>query len=316
MRPAIYKIPILAYLALSLSSCNYTYKGSNLIFPKDSHAGMSFGKLGFESNGAVGQFGVVDGKGINNEYQQSLIIAEENYHKKGQWRGEYDFVQIVDLRLYNGWNNWLALQVGGSSYLSRFNIGEELEKRDINILNNTDIKHYRVDFRIMESSCSSPPAYLHLVLDSLDDFKNDNPIIDANLRNAKGKRWVVDKILDINGTDVTNHPDWDCYNDNIYTFLKRSVVRYETGPKTCDVDQALEDLGLQKVFQSYKITPERLDFNNPGKISMTFKAPPGNNLGLEDYKVEIMSSDYNSAVFRISNKNGGQADLHLIPEEG
>lgn len=83
----------------------------------------------------------------------------------------------TDVRLDNGWNNWrdeLAHR-GVSSFRDKYYIDKDTEEQF-----GTDTyvkKHYQ----IKRSDCTSPPAYLHLILDSLNDFSGVSP----------SKSWAV-----------------------------------------------------------------------------------------------------------------------------
>lgn len=158
-------------------------------------------------------------------------------------------------------------------------------------------------------SATSPPAYLHLALNSLTET---SPRQDGIW--AIHKTWVVDTIKDLNGAIVTNDPDWVCYSDNEYDFRKNSTVLYRPGTNICPADQLLDDKGLSEVWINYTIRSEFRDFDNPGKISMEFKVPEPAKEFIDDFSVEIMYSDFNRAVFRISKDTGEQADLILSPQ--
>lgn len=114
---------------------------------------------------------------------------------------------------------------------------------------------------------------------------------------------------DLNGLDVTNDSKWQCYNDNRYNFKKSSIVAYDTRAKRCDIDNTLLSSNISVIYQPFEIFSENEDFNNPGKITLVFK---DDDSGSEIYSMEIRFSDFDKAIFRVSNSLGEKADLHLI----
>lgn len=322
---------ILTTLSLSvfLNSCDDNYYGTYIEYPEGAYVGVASKTSCYNQQQNIRNIATVDywqgvtGATASNSagFSKRLITSTLNYSNYETEFGEdpvlvapvsliFYNLKVVDLRLANGWNNWREANIHGENMLSNYKTEE-----DVLVDFTSEYASYRTTYTIPASSCINPPAYLHLVLDNIDDFKSNSDLLRFSNTDIKAKKWVVEKILDLNGVDVTNDPDWDCYNDNVYTFAKNLSVKYETGDKTCeDVDDFLRDNGLQNVYQSFTITPERVDFDDPGKISLTFNAPP-TDPELKDYEIEILSSDFESAVFRISKENGDQADLYLIPEE-
>jgi hypothetical protein len=219
----------------------------------------------------------------------------------------------VEVRAGNGWSNLGDLFSIGTEYGSsiKYTSVTKVEPSEFNSSNdNSD--HTYTDYYITKSMLTSPPAYLHLTLDSIFDIRVSPGFAVAPL---KFKEWQVDKIMS-NGADVTNAAGWSCYADNLYTFRKNGSVKYEPGLVSCDIDQTLADNDLQSIFLNFTLEPEFLDFDNPGKISLSFDIPtlkPGVQLDPEDFTFEILSSDFQSAVFKITNGSGESAELHLVP---
>lgn len=292
-----------------LSSCtDYTW-ADYLRTPKSSYAAVSSGKNAFYTQ-EPNAFEILPysidpaSKGFN----ETMILSHEEFPNSNAIFVIYSTWAISDVRLHNGWNTWRTQINLKYPQNLEFPISDSNTSKTVG---RTTFYYERDFYTVNPSNCTSPPAYLHLVLDSINDFKPG-----ISLFEIKSKAWKVVKIEDINGLDVTNSPGWKCYNDNIYTFRKNSTVRYEPGLDACDDDLELKNKGLENIFLDFTITaPDFFDFDNPGKIIMEIAAPPLASDLVEDYTMEIISSDFSSAVFRISNSSGQQADLHLVPDE-
>ena len=140
---------------------------------------------------------------------------------------------------------------------------------------------------------SSPPAHLHFVLDSWDEFTpNTRP----------EKTWEVTKVVDADGKDLSQDPDWFYYVDNRMTFQKTQTFVFIPGQLRSD--EELDLFGTlqdhEKLYGTYKFS----DFNAGGDLILTLSFP--------DFKEDltVVSSDYNSVVLRGEHK-GKVGVVHL-----
>lgn len=246
-----------------------------------------YGSAGFSSNVFAGAKVVKNGKGENES------IGSNDYYSR-----YYYSYGAVETRLLNGWSNWKSLHKNQYQNTKRSE--------------SVDCDHYYY-YYVDASECTSPPTYLHLVLDSLADTKA------GTYRNTdywysdyiKGKEWVVTELVDSTGADLANDPDWACFMDNYYAFLKDGKVIYYPGATQCDGE---ESLGGHIVLY-YTISSENLDHNNPGKITMTLSGPDvSEDIDYNDFGIEIIASDFDEIKGIIKNSNGGSATITIQPK--
>ena len=229
----------------------------------------------------------------------SVLCILQNSSQGDTWFG-------TEIRIANGWNNW-------RDFHNNNQIKGQLVTRN-ELVHTEESEEFKADiFEVSGAYATSPPAYLHLSLRSLTDLSSDGTDDETMFFGSKSKAWRVNRI-EKDGVDITNDLDWACYNDNEYVFSKTGKVKYSPGLSTCDVDQAIANEGLTNVWFNYAIEPEELNYEDPGKITLTFTSS-AEVLGysFDDFVIEIIESDFNSAVFRVTNGLGEQADLYMVP---
>lgn len=288
---------------LALGSCTCTRKkrsGERIIYPNDLYIAIG----NYNSIKDNGDDDLMDSILHGVPYEGDLLAQYVGYNDL--FHSEFDSYRIswpmVDIRRKDGWNTWFQQMAHGSRYKWRYTTAKTVIFRT-----SGEFEFEGKEFAFSKNQCIDPPAYLHLVVDSVNDFGR------REYSRVKRKRWVVDKILDLNGADVTNSPKWDCYSDNIYTFRKNLTVKYETGEKLCDVDQGLGDANLQDVYQAYYIDlPDYIDQSNPGDQFLILRIPD-NDIITKEFTTKIISSSFNHAIFQIEHEDGELVNLHLVP---
>lgn len=295
------KYSLLILVLGSLTSC-YEHQGSGYyyIFPDDTHLVVYEGKLvGFpyEVEDALDH--------PKSGYQYKLIHITSSDYIGSPLLSLYDNPIFYDLRSQGGWNNWKEqIKLGKNYDMSLKDSSYIREVED----GNTTLAYNEVYRFLTKEDLTGAPAYLHLVLDSIKEY------FTGEIFYQKVKKWEVDKIEDLNGLDITNDPDWKCYNDNIYSFTKSGKVKYEPGLDICDTDQVLEDKGLQEIYLTYSIeTPDFVSFDSPGKMILEIQVPEPAKEFVEDFSFEIIASDFDASQFRITKSTGESADLLLVP---
>lgn len=299
-----------------------------LIFPKDGVALVTVSRNlnSFKSQNAFPEYSpnLADAPnfllyGDKLDQKGFYIVCEEEHEKEFEDLclnndcDISDFWEFVDFRLDNGWNNWRDHLQSGTNYKDGLYFRQAAtdgglhQEKQSPLASDPDTRN---EFLLTTAHANGPPAYLHLILDSLKDY-NPPALTDFN---SVTKTWTVDTIKDLNGAIVTNDPDWVCFSDNAYIFTKSSFVKYFPGNLDCPEDEELVRRGLSGIWLSFTInTPEFQSFENPGRILMDFQVSETAKEYIEDYTVEIMYSDFKRVVFRISKDTGEQADLILSP---
>ena len=78
---------------------------------------------------------------------------------------------------------------------------------------------------------SSPPAHLHLCLNSWnEDYYNYYHY------NMNFKTWQIESITNDSGQSLAEDPDWTNYTDNLMTFYKASKFEYTPGQKRSETE--------------------------------------------------------------------------------
>lgn len=299
------KYTLVGLIIGSFASCEeYQGAGYILVFPDDVTIAVKGSSLNI-----TGYIDITDSPIYEKRAgSKSKLTSHSNNYDQTSLFGNVGSLRYIDMRASNGWNNWKKQFGLGVNYLLTLE-DTFVKRKEPGTGEGKNVYNDLYTF-ITKDDLTGPPAYLHLVVDSIDDFSDGG----ATFRFQKIKKWEVEKILDNNGVDLTNDPDWKCYNDNIYTFAKTGQVQYEPGTDVCDSDQILKDKGLQQIFLTYSIeTPDFVSFENPGKMILNFQVPEPAKEFVEDFSFEIIASDFNAVQFRITKTSGEQADLYLIP---
>lgn len=195
--------------------------------------------------------------------------------------------RFIDFRTANHWSNW-----GHKDGLSAV--------KYVNTNRQERANEYKcVGFiQIDSTDAPTPPAALHLVLDSLRDF---SPSGDET---QKFKKWQVSKILDVDSQNVAQSASWPCYADNRYSFFKGGKCKIQTGALACDQ----EDPNTSN-FTNYQVTSEFSSHQNPGRIQLELYLPGTT----EQVNFEVLQSSFQQVKLLAENDQGEKAVLYLRP---
>jgi hypothetical protein len=188
---------------------------------------------------------------------------------------------FIDFRMGNAWSNW-----GNRSNLTA---GDYVI---------TGPKFCTGFIQIDSTDAPTPPAALHLVLDSLRDFAPSSGDTE------KFKKWQVTKILDVDSQDVSQSASWACYADNRYSFFKGGKCEIQTGALACDQ----EDPNTSR-FTNYQVTSEFSSHQNPGRIQLELYLPGTT----EQVNFEVLQSSFQQVKLLAENDQGEKAVLYLRP---
>lgn len=135
----------------------------------------------------------------------------------------------------------------------------------------------------------SPPAHLHLCLETLDE----SPVPGKPI----GKTWKITSIVDNDGKSLANDPDWTNYTDNYMRFMKATNFIYVPGEKRSDIE--LDLFGTVKehplLFGTYSVIEDESK-----KVSLKISFP-----GFEQV-FEVVSSSWNKLEIKgtVKSKTG------------
>ncbi|MDR9443225.1 MAG: DUF1566 domain-containing protein [Schleiferiaceae bacterium] len=188
---------------------------------------------------------------------------------------------FIDFRMGNAWSNW-----GNRSNLTA---------GDYVIIGPRSCTGF---IQIDSTDAPTPPAALHLVLDSLRDFAP------ATGNSGKFKKWQVAKIMDVDSQDVSQSASWACYADNRYSFFKGGKCEIETGALACD-----QEGPNTSRFTNYQVTSEFSNHQNPGRIQLKTYIP-GTNVPVN---FEVLESRFQQVKLMAQNEQGEKAVLYLTP---
>ncbi|NVK28404.1 MAG: hypothetical protein HWE14_10195 [Flavobacteriia bacterium] len=223
-------------------------------------------------------------RNTSNEYQiqsRSLVY----------WPGN------VEVRLFDGWSN-LNDHIASKGGLVSGTYSTSTP--------DCDTYH---DYKVDPTSCTTPPTMLHLVVDSLgDNDASANP--NGRLYYASGKNWLVSSIVDGNGADLTQDPDWECISDNEYFFTKSGSIEYSQGAIRC-TDEPYREY----VWVPFTVSAESpTDHENPGDITVSLNA--GDYVeGFDDVTFVIIESDFDEIKASYTHTNGETGIITMVPQE-
>jgi len=147
----------------------------------------------------------------------------------------------------------------------------------------------------------TPPAYLHLCLNSWDE----NPT-----GQVPSKTWKVTRIYDENENDLTTDPDWTNYEDNVVTFEKGTRFILELGNK-----RSQKELDLFKdessVFGTYSVSKA----GEIVSLNLVFPIISGNSNDNNPSwmsKLTVVSSSWTSLSLK-GELAGKKGTLELVP---
>ncbi|MDR9375146.1 MAG: DUF1566 domain-containing protein [Schleiferiaceae bacterium] len=196
-------------------------------------------------------------------------------------------LSIIDFRMSNHWSNWgtRSTLTAGDYLITGAKAG---------VWNDTCHGFIQID----STDAPTPPAALHLVLDSLRDFAP------ATGNSGKFKKWQVAKIMDVDSQDVSQSASWACYADNRYSFFKGGKCEIETGALACD-----QEGPNTSRFTNYQVTSEFSNHQNPGRIQLKTYIP-GTNVPVN---FEVLESRFQQVKLMAQNEQGEKAVLYLTP---
>lgn len=224
------------------------------------------------------------------------------------------FDPLPQVRLPNGWSDIMSHEkayrgiVADSEELECPETGDDDANVDYFITNVVD--------SIDPTYCTTPPTYLHLVMDSLRDYGRSRtwrPEYTSSEYSIKSRSWGIDSLLDDQGNDLKAHPNWACFADNWYSFINNGRVAYWQGDSLCDGETRVGHQSDQRSqFFNFSVTAQDpYNHENPGQIKLTIHAA-GFVDGLEDVVFLIDESDYNRITGTIE-KDGEVAHFVIIP---
>lgn len=210
--------------------------------------------------------------------QSENYIGEEvrervaNWHKL-VWNESYNVYSVyVDARTKEGYSTW-------SNPEFEFKFDNDLtpvtEEAHTHYYNGT-------------VSLSSPPAHLHLCLESWDE----HPV-----NKVPGKTWKIGSITDNNGQSLADDPDWKYYTDNMMRFQKTSSFVYTPGQNRSEIE--LDLFGTVQQHPTLKGTYSVAE-DQSKKVTLTVSFPSFTE------NFEVVASGWNSLILKgtVKGKTG------------
>lgn len=218
--------------------------------------------------------------------------------------------RTTEVRLLNGWSDART----GAGLVDVSSSHEELSCPE---QDDSDLKTYFVTTNydsVAVSGCTTPPTFLHLVLDDLRDATPGTYTFpyDSEDFAVKAKSWEITSLTDDQGQDLTTDPDWECFADNSYTFSKDGRAVYNPGLKFCDQEDP-DRFGITgTLFFRYSVTAENPEnHSNPGEIKIILHAE-GYVEGITNVEFIVTNSSFTEISGTVTN-DGRTANFVIQP---
>jgi hypothetical protein len=215
----------------------------------------------------------------------NFLVGKDTVNLQTVFKGDHFFqgdhiphgfpISFVDYRLANGQSNW-------SNPGSRAAPGLAWSNRDF-----SDLFYYYDERTSLLIYLNSPPAHLHLCLRTWDEnVKGTRP----------GRTWKAKAIIDDQGKDLSNDPDWASYTDNTMRFEKTDRFVLTVGKKRTEKEEEIFGTYPKNdvVYGTYSFVNITAGLSR-NKLSLVFP-----NL---TRVVEVTESTFGRVILKVTEKN-------------